>query len=139
MSAERGTGPQSALDAAYLHARAPGDARIAFWCNDADVAAALPADLRARGAPVEFQLLVPVEESSLRPVASNGSTDEDDRAAVRVAPSLWTIPAFGVPLGDAVPWLATLDLEASSPTLRALAAASRLVLALRDRGDFAPA
>src|SRR5262245_3753728 len=141
MTAERGSGPQSAaaLDAAYLHARAPGDARIAFWCNDADVAAALPPELRARGAPVEFQLLVPVEESSLRPVASNGSTDEDDRAATRVAPSLWTIPAFGVPLGDAVPWLATQDLDGSSPTLRALAAASRLVIALRERGDFAPA
>ncbi len=58
---------------------------------------------------------------------------------MRIAPALWTIPALGVPLADAVPWLASLDAGASPPGLRALAAASKLVLKLVERGDYAPA
>jgi hypothetical protein len=90
--------------------------------------------------PVEAQLLIPVEEVSLRPllVATPGEVDEDDRSQSRTAPALWSIPALGLPLAQAVPWLASLDAKRQTPALRALAAASSLVMRLIARGDFAP-
>jgi hypothetical protein len=89
---------------------------------------------------VEAQLLIPVEEASLRPllVATPGEGDDDERPQSRTAPALWSIPALGLPLAAAVPWLASLDPKKQPPTLRALAAASRLVMRLIERGDFAP-
>ncbi len=96
--------------------------------------------MRSRAAAVDAQLLLAAEESSLRPLTSASAGDEEEeRGAVRVAPSLWTIPALGLPLADAVPWLATLPAANQPPTVRFLAAASQLVLLLADRGDFAPA
>ncbi len=95
--------------------------------------------LAARATPVDAQLLIPVEEASLRPLlVAAAESDDDDRAPSRTAPALWSIPALGLPLAQAVPWLATLDARSQPPALRALAAASRLVMRLVERGDFAP-
>src|SRR5215831_3051201 len=155
MSADRGgTTPEAASDvssvaltgappieAAYLHARSPADARIAVWHAEgrAVALAALPAALRARVEPVDLQLLLPVEESTLRPMAAESGDDEDERQGQRIAPALWTIPAHGLRLQDAVPWLGGLDARALPPRARVLALASRLCLRLRARGSFAPA
>ncbi len=148
MPVERGNGPSSvaAVEAAYLHARAPGDARLVFWLPAGDISELLPPELRSVARRVDFQLLIAVEESSLRPVGSMGG-DEDERSSQRIAPSLWTVPGLGVPLGIAIPWLARLDAAQDDattavpllPSLRALAAAARLAVHLRDRGEFAPA
>ena len=129
------------IEAAYLHARAPADARIAVWHVEGRAAAleALPAALRASVEPVDLQLLLPVEESTLRPMAAEPGDDEDERQGQRIAPALWTIPAHGLRLQDAVPWLAGLDARALPPRARVLALASRLCLRLRARGAFAPA
>jgi hypothetical protein len=74
---------------------------------------------------VQAQLLIPSEESSLRPLLSvNGDADEEDRPQSRTAPALWTVSAVGLPLAAAVPWLASLEPGRQPPALRALAAAS---------------
>ena len=100
----------------------------------------MPAGLAALLEPIDEQLLIPVEESTLRPVALATATDDDeDRPASRIAPALWSIPAKGLPLVAAVPWLAALDAQKQPPALRALAAASQLVLRMVARGDYAPA
>lgn len=89
---------------------------------------------------MDAQLLLPTEETSLRPLtAIPDSENEEARTRARVAPSLWTIPALGVPLADAVPWLASLDPATLPPSMRLFAAASQLVEKLVQRGDFAPA
>ena len=141
MSLARASGPQTlaALEGAYLHARAPADARIVLWQQTGDPAASLPEPLRERATTVPFQILLPAEESSLRPVASSVGDDDDRPQQQRTAPSLWTIPGTGLALADAIPWLATLDPAPLSPSLRMLAAIAKLTLHLRDRGDFAPA
>ena len=72
-------------------------------------------------------------------VVESSDTDEDDRPQSRIAPALWTIPALGLRLADAIPWLASLAVAAQPPTLRALVAASQLVQRLVTRCDFAPA
>ncbi len=97
--------------------------------------------MASRAERVEAQLLIPSEESTLRPwlVGSDNDADEDDRSQRRVASALWSIPALGLPLADAIPWLASLDPAKESPSIRALSAASRLVQRLVERGDFAPA
>ena len=90
--------------------------------------------------PVEVQLLIPVEESTLRPVVLVGAADDDeDRPQARIAPALWTIPAQSLPLAAAIAWLASLDAQKQPAALRALSAASQLVLRMVARGDFAPA
>ncbi len=100
----------------------------------------MPAALRALLEPVEVQLLIPVEESTLRPVVLVAAGDDDeDRPQARVAPALWTIPAQSLPLAAAIPWLASLDAQKQPAALRALSAASQLVLRMVARGDFAPA
>ncbi|MBL9079306.1 MAG: DEAD/DEAH box helicase [Planctomycetes bacterium] len=123
-----------------MHSRQPAEARIALWSDVGSdgVAASLPPELAQRAEPVEVQLLIPVEESSLRPRSGGGDSDDDERAPSRTAPALWSIPALGLPLAQAVPWLAGLDPRQQPPALRALSAASRLVLRLCARGDFAP-
>ena len=101
---------------------------------------ALPAELRACAEPVDLQVLLAVEENSLAPVlATVGEGDDDERAPARPAPALWTIPATGIRLADALPWLLTVDADQATPTLRVLAAAARLIEHLANRGDFAPA
>jgi hypothetical protein len=129
------------LQAVYLHARQPGDARVALWtaAGRDPVRGLLPGELAARLAPVDVQILLPVEESSLRPVAAARGDDDDERKEARIAPSLWTIPATGLRLADALPWLAGLDPAAVDPTLRWLALAARFVQQLIERADFAPA
>jgi hypothetical protein len=84
---------------------------------------------------------LPSEEASLRPLSGtrDGDSDEDDRPQSRIAPALWSIPALGLPLADALPWLASLDAARQTPELRALCSISQLVLKLVARGDFAPA
>ncbi|HEX5052613.1 MAG TPA: DEAD/DEAH box helicase [Planctomycetota bacterium] len=133
----------SNLHAAYLHSRQPADSRIALWSDEgaSAPASALPAELAARAGTVLVQMLIPSEEASLRPLLANGGDDreEEDRPQARIAPALWTIPATGLPLRDAVPWLATLDARQQQPGMRALVAASQLVMRLIARGDFAPA
>lgn len=131
------------LHAAYLHSRLPADARIAFW-SDAGIEGVrdrLPPDLAAALEPLEMQLLVPVEETTLRPVAklAEGEVEEEDRPPARIAPALWTIPALALPLQKAVPWLATLAPEQQPAPLRGLVALAQLVGKLVARGDFAPA
>ncbi len=101
----------------------------------------MPTSLLARAEPVEVQILIPAEEASLRPtvVAAAGDGDDEERPQARIAPALWTIPARGLRLTDAIDWLAGLDAARLPPALRALAAASQLVLKLVARGDYAPA
>ena len=132
----RGSGP---LEAAYLHSRLPADARIAFH-DAAEPSApgeALPAALRAKAQTVEMQVLLAVDESTTAPVSV--VVGEDEELPARIAPALWTFPALALPLADAVPWLASLDPDTLSPTMRVLALASRVIETMIARGDFAPA
>ena len=101
----------------------------------------MPAELLRKASTVEAQLLIPAEESSLRPVVLVATADgeDDERPPSRIAPALWTIPTYGLPLADVVPWLASLDASRQPPALRVLVAASQLVLKLVARGDYAPA
>lgn len=71
----------------------------------------LPAEVVAASNPVDAQLLLPTEESELVPITSppNPEGEEDRNSKTRIAPALWTIPALGLPLAEAVPWLASLD------------------------------
>ncbi|MDO8348759.1 MAG: SNF2-related protein, partial [Planctomycetota bacterium] len=107
----------------------------------AGVADALPSELRSRTEPVLVQILLPAEEATLRPISGSGEAEaeEEDRPQRRIAPSLWTIPAVGLRLADAIPWLAAQDAARLPPGMCALAAASQLVLKLIARGDLAPA
>ncbi|MEQ1631186.1 MAG: DEAD/DEAH box helicase [Planctomycetota bacterium] len=140
MSVDSGGTPQptAVLEAAYLNARAPGAARVAFWTKDGNIDPAMPELLRQKAERMDLQVLVPVDESSLLPVVT-ASGEDDERLPARVAPSLWTLPAVSLPLADAVPWLATLDLAQLMPSMLALAAAAKLCVHMRDRGEFAPA
>jgi len=130
------------LHVAYLHSRQSADARIAIWGVDGANAAIqeLPPELRDRTETVQAQLLLPSEESSLQPVtAANGNDEDDERNAKRIAPALWTVPALGLRLVDAVPFLAELDPRTQAPPIRILSALSRLTMALIDHGNYAPA
>ena len=55
----------AALQAAYLHTRAPASARIAFRSSSAIDVDQLPEALRPKAERVDVQVLLPVEESSL--------------------------------------------------------------------------
>ncbi|MBK8099213.1 MAG: DEAD/DEAH box helicase family protein [Planctomycetes bacterium] len=101
--------------------------------------AALPPELAARSEPLDLQILLGSEESSLRPVHAAREDDDDERSQARIAPALWTIPATGLHLVDAIAWLCSLDPAAASPSLRVLIGAARLARALVNRGDFGPA
>lgn len=133
----------SNLHAAYLHSRQPADARIALWSDSGPEGAVdfLPLELRAKTQPVVVQLLLPSEEASLRPLFSSrfGEADDEDRTQDRIAPALWSIPALGLRLDDALPWLASLEPAHQPPALRALSATCQLVLRMIARGDYAPA
>jgi hypothetical protein len=131
------------LHAAYLHSRQPADSRIAFWAANGveGLGANLPAGLLTKADPVVVQILLPCEEASLRPFLGSREQqpDEEDRPGGRIAASLWSIPAVGLSLADAIPWLATLDPQTAAPDLRVLIAASQFVLRQIERGDYAPA
>ena len=130
------------LHAAYLHSRQPADARIALWSDDGvePLRTTLPSEVVAAANPVNTQLLLPTEESELIPFTALPDSDgEEDRGKARIAPALWTIPTLGLPLVEAVPWLASLDPAKLAPPMRLLCAASQLVTKLISRGEFAPA
>ena len=124
------------MGAAYIHARSPGDSSIAFYgppTTDA-IASSLPVELQAHLSSVEVQILLPTEESPLRPwtatvASATASTPE-------IAPGLWRIPALALPLRHAVPWLGRQEPDDDRPELRFLIHASRLVESILDRGDF---
>ncbi len=100
----------------------------------------LPAEVVAVANTVTAQLLLPTEESELIPLTALPNSDNDeDRGQRRIAPALWTIPALGLPLVQAVPWLASFDPVTLNPPMRMLCAASHLVTKLISRGDYAPA
>src|SRR5690606_265060 len=84
--------PTHPVDAVYLHARLPSAARVAFWsvAGPEAAAAALPDDLRSALEPVDFEVVLPTEEASLRPIGAAAA----DRATPgeRVVPGLWRIP-----------------------------------------------
>ena len=84
-----------------------------------------------------MQVLLAVDESTTVPVSA--VVGEDEELPARIAPALWTFPALALPLADAIPWLATLDPDGLTPTLRVLALASRVIDTMVVRGDFAPA
>lgn len=115
----------SNLHAAYLHSRQPADARIALWSDSGPEGAVdfLPLELRAKTQPVIVQLLLPSEEASFALSTSRfGEADDEDRTQDRIAPALWSIPALGLRLDDALPWLASLEPAHQPPALRALSA-----------------
>ncbi len=131
------------LDALYLHARSPAEARIVFFAAEGPsiVGSLLGPELAAVGAPIVCDLLLPTEESALRALTSVDAR-ESDLSAQRIAPALWRIDGLGVPLRQAVPWLAGLALDRIGerdvePTLRLLILASRLAMKLLTLGDFA--
>ncbi len=129
------------MDAAYLHARYPADARIVFFGRDGtdSVSAWLPESLRPQAERTEIEILLPTEETSLRPlladdVGRNGESEE------RIVPALWHVPALALPLPVAIPFLAEdAQLAEDAAGLGYLRAASRLVMEMLRRGDFAPA
>jgi superfamily II DNA or RNA helicase len=127
------------VDAAYLHARYPADARVVFY-DDAGPEAArsqLPPELGASAEVREFEILLPTEEPSLRPLGASAS--RLDGESERIVPALWRIPAVAVPLAVGVPYLATRARADSPGGVRFLGAAARLVLSMLEQGHFAPA
>ncbi|MBK8980579.1 MAG: DEAD/DEAH box helicase [Planctomycetes bacterium] len=127
------------LDAVYLHARLPADARIAFYsAAGCDAARALIAPhfgdvLR----DVELEMVLPTEESTLRPVLREPSPQS--ASSERIVPGMWRLPAVGLPLRDALPWLAEHRPALPRPGLVFLTHAARLARGMIARGDFAPA
>ncbi|MEM7199904.1 MAG: DEAD/DEAH box helicase [Planctomycetota bacterium] len=127
------------LDAAYLHARNPADARIAFYGPDGAESARqqLPAELREVADAVDFEVLLPTEESTLKPLLPDGSSRGS--AGARVAPGLWQLPGVVLDLPRAAPWLASLAPDPQRSSLSFLACASQLAIAMLRQGDFAAA
>ena len=126
------------LDAAYLHARSPADARVVLYGDSGpeEVESALPESLRAHLERIDFQILLPTEESSLQPVSVKMAR-EGATTTARVAPALWRITGVGLSLDHAVGYLSELTARPARPGLAFLSHASRLVLSMLRRGDFA--
>jgi SNF2-related domain/Helicase conserved C-terminal domain/SNF2 Helicase protein len=127
------------LEAAYLHARSPADARVALYDERGPAAVrAELGELAALAKPVDLQILLPTDERSLRPLLA-AAGDADEATGSRTAPALWTLPALALPLEDAVPWLAGLDARTQRPGVRVLALSAALARMLVQRGEFAAA
>ena len=128
------------MEAAYLPARTPKEARIVFYSANGpeDVKGELPESAHPQLQPQEFQILVPSEESTLRPITV-ARYKEGVGAGLRVAPALWQISGQALPLDVAVPVLAAMEPGPHEPTLKFLIYASCLVQAMLERGDFARA
>ena len=94
------------MDAAYLHARYPADARIVFFDRDGveAVSSWLPEDLRALAETTEIEILLPCEETSLRPLLAD-DLSRNGEGEERVVPALWHVPALALPLRAAIPFL----------------------------------
>ncbi|MCB9870277.1 MAG: hypothetical protein H6836_01115 [Planctomycetes bacterium] len=128
------------MEAAYLNARLPSEARIVFFATSGpgSVATELPEHVLGALQDLDFQILLPCGESDLTPytveLARKGL-----KPGVRIAPALWQIPGKALDLATAIPMLAELDPEHAEPGLRLLAYSARLVMAMVERGDFAPA
>ncbi len=144
---------QSFLDAVYLHARLPAEARVAFFASGvagvAEVGERLPASVRSEMLDSEIEVVFPTVESSLRPIVRIATIPE--RGNDRTVPGLWRLPARSLPLEQAVELLlddAALPLVGvtgsgtagdAGPGLVFLREAARLARAMVSRGDFAPA
>jgi superfamily II DNA or RNA helicase len=128
------------LEAAYLVARAPREARIVFYsaAGAEHALKRLPDDVRAELKPQDFQILLPSEESTLRPITI-ARYKEGVGTGLRVAPALWQITGQALPLDRAVPVLAEMDPRPQEPSLKFLIHAAGLVQAMLQRGDFAHA
>ena len=100
------------------------------------VTAALP-ETAAALQDVDFQILLPCGESDLSPITV-ARANEGLKPSVRVAPAMWQIPGRALDLNAAVPLLAAMDPAGSEPGIQVLIHASRLVLAMLQKGDFAP-
>ena len=153
------------LDAAYLHARLPSEARVVFFGVDGPeaVRAQLPDSIRDKLETISFEILLPSEEFSLTPItpaklresiaAARGEPEPgavavaDETGAPgsaaseeeRIVPALWRMPGLGMPLTTAIPALAAMEPTYEQPGLGFLVRAARLIQAMIDRGDFAPA
>jgi len=128
------------LEAAYLNARLPAESRIVFYHPDGPgkLDAELPPEVAGELQDLEFQILLPCQESDLCPITPARSKEDLPRG-IRVAPALWQIPGRALDLPTAVPALAAMDTGDKNPGLRLLILASRLVQAMLKKGDFAPA
>ncbi len=129
------------MDAAYLHARLPKDARIAFFSDQGmdAVEAALPPEIRSACEPREFEILLPTEESNLKPIGVGEARESEDIGSKRIAPGMWRMTGATLPLDKALDYLADYSPEIEQPGFGFLARASRFVRSLLSRGDFAPA
>jgi superfamily II DNA or RNA helicase len=143
------------LDAAYLHARMPDEARVVFYGVDGpdEAAKLLPAEVHERLEPVAFEMLVATEESTLRPVtplvlragAEGGAEEEQSGTSAtagsedRMVPALWHMAGRALRLEDAIPLLTSMQADYDQPGLGFLCRAARLVQAMLERGDYAPA
>jgi superfamily II DNA or RNA helicase len=126
------------FDATYLHARRPADACVAFFCHDGPESAAdhLPAELRSHLRDLEIEVLLPTDEETLAPLTPAGFAGKHGQA--RLAPGLWRLPAKGLPLDQAIPFLIAHEPSRTQPGLVFLTTASRLATAILERGAFAP-
>ncbi len=98
----------------------------------------VPAELHSHVQLTEFQILLPCEESSLQPITV-AQCQEGLPATLRMAPAMWQIPGQAMDLQVAIPYLANLIGEAAEPSLRFMIQSARLVMAMLEAGDFAPA
>jgi hypothetical protein len=129
------------LDAVYLHARTPHGSRIVFYAagGPTGLAEARP-DLAAAGAEqVEFEILLPTDEATLRPVLPEQILSGELARGARTVCALWKIRGLGLPLDKAVPLLESIEPTAESPGLRAMILAARLVARMLRVGEYAPA
>ncbi|MEZ5966563.1 MAG: SNF2-related protein [Planctomycetota bacterium] len=127
------------MDAAYLHARYPADARVVFYdvAGIEAVRAALPPELREVAEARDFEILLPTEESGLRPLLRSEARDSE--TSERIVPAMWRVPGLALPLATAVPYLAGAAAAPAPAGVRFLGAAARLTVALLRNGDFARA
>jgi SNF2 family DNA or RNA helicase len=129
------------LEAAYLHARAPEDARLVVFSPrglDA-VRAALPQELAAAAEEIDFEILLAAEESSLEPVVRRALREDGLDSGARIAPALWHARGLALDLRQGLGWLVQHEPAADETGMSFLRSVARLTLALLQRGDFAPA
>ena len=129
------------MDAAYLHARKAGDARIAFYSVDgiAAVDAGLPSEIAEACEQREFEILLPTEESTLRPVGVVQARGGNLGGGRRIVPALWRIPARILPLDRALDYISEIAPSIEQPGLSFLSRAAKLARTMLRNGEFAPA
>jgi hypothetical protein len=127
------------LEAAYLHARSPADAKVVFFARRGapEVESALAPLAPQPLCPLDFELLLPTDEATLAPLTP-AQLQAGDTGGMRIAPAVWKIRGQYLALAEAVPVLAALAEGELEPSVRLLRGAARLVLDLLERGDFAP-